>query len=170
MPRNQPSHLGREAAATDSAKTDDLQIEQELAGTNLDRRMWRRSCAAGPVRGRVAAVVRSRRSWSAWCSCAPGSFATPSTGPRSRARGWASVPRIVLPMAAGLTVCWVARFALAAVSQYLAGTAALAVLEALRARVFAHVQGAVASATSIGPGPGGSSPASTATSRASSRC
>jgi ATP-binding cassette, subfamily B, bacterial len=56
------------------------------------------------------------------------------------AGGWAWHPRVVFAMSAGLTVCWVARFALSAVSQYLAGTAALTVLAALRARIFAHVQ------------------------------
>ena len=50
-------------------------------------------------------------------------------------------PRVVLTMGAGLTLCWVARFVLAAVSQYLAGTAALRVVSELRARIFAHVQG-----------------------------
>jgi ABC-type multidrug transport system fused ATPase/permease subunit len=43
-------------------------------------------------------------------------------------------------MGAGLCLCWIARFVLASVSQYLAGTTALRVLSDLRARIFAHVQ------------------------------
>ena len=60
-------------------------------------------------------------------------------------------------MSAGLTVCWVARFVLAAVSQYLAGTAALAMLAALRTPIFAHVQ-ALSVRYFDGPRRGGSSP------------
>jgi putative ABC transport system ATP-binding protein len=55
--------------------------------------------------------------------------------------GWVCVPRVVAAMGAGVALCWIARFALAASSQYLAGTAALAVLSQLRTRIFAHVQG-----------------------------
>jgi len=43
-------------------------------------------------------------------------------------------------VAAGLVFTWVARFALAGVSQYLSGQAAIRVLAALRVRVFSHVQ------------------------------
>lgn len=39
-----------------------------------------------------------------------------------------------------LGLCWLLRFALAAVSQYLAGSAAQIVLSQLRVRIFAHVQ------------------------------
>jgi ABC-type multidrug transport system fused ATPase/permease subunit len=56
------------------------------------------------------------------------------------AAGWQWHPRVVASMAALLAVCWVARFGLAAASQFLAGTAAITVLSTLRQRAFAHVQ------------------------------
>ncbi|BAP43164.1 ABC transporter ATP-binding protein/permease [Pseudomonas sp. 21LCFQ02] len=43
-------------------------------------------------------------------------------------------------LGAGLAASWLARFALAGVSQYIAGSAAIRVLNELRVRVFAHVQ------------------------------
>lgn len=43
-------------------------------------------------------------------------------------------------LGAGLAASWLARFALAGVSQYIAGSAAIRVLNDLRVRVFAHVQ------------------------------
>jgi len=47
---------------------------------------------------------------------------------------------VVALVAGGMVLAWVARFSLAGVSQYLAGSAAIRVLADLRARVFAHVQ------------------------------
>jgi ATP-binding cassette, subfamily B, bacterial len=139
---NQASHLTRERAAQDKAHVDDLQIEQELAREKLERSMWGRMVPLlRPVRGRFAAVALLETLLVGFIFLRP--WFIKNVIDRGLARtgsGWTWNPRVVLVMSAGLTVCWVARFALAAVSQYLAGTAALTVLAALRARIFAHVQ------------------------------
>ncbi len=47
---------------------------------------------------------------------------------------------VLLWAVAGLTLTWIARFGIAGVSQYLASSAAIRVLNALRRQVFAHAQ------------------------------
>jgi putative ABC transport system ATP-binding protein len=143
MPPRTASHIARENAATDGNKDGDLQIEQELAGTDLERSMWGRLWPLlGPVRGRVAAAVAVEALLVGFVFLRPWFIRTViDRGLVRSVAGWIWVPRVVFSMAAGLAACWVARFALAALSQYLAGTAALTVIAQLRTRVFAHVQG-----------------------------
>ena len=143
MAHSRPSHRAREIAASDKNNRGDLEIEEELAGALINRSMWSRLWPLlGPVRKRLAMVVGVEVLLVAVVFLRPWFFRQvidhglprPGTG-----AVWS--PRVVLTMGAGLTLCWIARFALASVSQYLAGTAALRVLSALRARIFAHVQG-----------------------------
>lgn len=54
--------------------------------------------------------------------------------------GWAVDAGLVGWLSAGLALSWVARFLFAGASQYVGGKAAIAVLNALRVQVFAHVQ------------------------------
>ncbi|HEY5281326.1 MAG TPA: ABC transporter transmembrane domain-containing protein, partial [Polyangia bacterium] len=143
MTHNQPSHRARESAASDKNNRGDLEIEEELAGTLINRSMWSRLWPLlGPVRKRVAAVVGVEVLLVAVVFLRPWFFRQVIDRglPRARA-GVVWSPRVILIMGAGLTLCWIARFALASVSQYLAGTAALRVISELRARIFAHVQG-----------------------------
>ena len=140
-----PSHLSRERAA-EALKKDkggELRIEEELAATQLERSMWRRLLPLlAPVRGRVAVVVGLEALLVTFVFLRPWFVRNViDHGLQRLPGGWTWNPRYVLMMAAGISVCWAARFALSAGSQYLAGTAALAVLSQLRARIFAHVQG-----------------------------
>ncbi|MGF6203957.1 ABC transporter ATP-binding protein [Pseudomonas laurylsulfatiphila] len=54
---------------------------------------------------------------------------------------WLLDERLVLWLGLGLAASWLGRFLLAGVSQYVAGSAAIRVLNDLRVQVFAHVQG-----------------------------
>lgn len=56
------------------------------------------------------------------------------------AGGWAVDAGLVGWLSLGLALSWVARFLFAGASQYVGGKAAIAVLNALRVQVFAHVQ------------------------------
>jgi len=143
MAHNQPSLRAREIAATDKNNRGDLEIEEELAGTVINRSMWSRLWPLlGPVRGRLAAVIGAEVLLVAVVFLRPWFFRQViDRGLLRKSTNLVWVPRVVWTMAAGLTLCWIARFVLASVSQYLAGTAALRVLSDLRARIFAHVQG-----------------------------
>jgi ATP-binding cassette subfamily B protein len=139
---NQPSHLAREQAAQDHARHDDLRIEEALARQKLERSMWGRMVPLlRPVRRRIAAVALLETLLVGFVFLRPWFIRNVIDHGLTRAGGvWQWNPRVVLSMAAGISVCWVARFALAALSQYLAGTAALTVLAELRTRIFRHVQ------------------------------
>jgi ATP-binding cassette, subfamily B, bacterial len=133
----------RERAAVDRGRHgEDLRIEQQLAQTELDRRMWGRLWSLiEPVRRRVTAVVALELSLVCFVFLRPWLLKNVVDHGLVRVgAGWRWNPTVVFGMAAALTVCWLARFALAAISQYFAGTAALTVLSSLRARAFAHVQ------------------------------
>src|SRR5690606_5453459 len=54
--------------------------------------------------------------------------------------GWSLDQQLVLLLGLGLAATWLVRFLLAGVSQYLAGSAAIRVLNGLRSKVFAHIQ------------------------------
>jgi ABC-type multidrug transport system fused ATPase/permease subunit len=94
-----------------------------------------------PVRGRVAAVVAIEVVMVGFVFLRP--WLIRQVIDRGIVRGPSGVswaPSVVFAMAAGLGLCWAVRFGLGALSQYLAGTAALSVLARLRERIFAHVQ------------------------------
>ncbi|HVY39851.1 MAG TPA: ABC transporter ATP-binding protein [Polyangia bacterium] len=140
---NRPSHIAREKAEQDKARLEDLQVEQELAKQQLERSVWGRMVPLlRPVRGRIAGVALLETVLVGFIFLRPWFIRNViDHGLTRTAAGWTWNLHVVTVMAAGLAVCWVARFGLSAVSQYLAGTAALAVLADLRARIFRHVQG-----------------------------
>jgi ABC-type multidrug transport system fused ATPase/permease subunit len=141
MPRKSDRDA-REHAADQKGRRDDLQIEQELARTALDRSMWARLVPLlRPVRARVATAVAIEVLLVGFVFLRPWFIKVIVDDGVVRGAGAVTLnTRLIVWAAAGLTVAWVARFALAGASQLAAGSAALDVLSALRARVFAHVQ------------------------------
>jgi len=120
----------------------DIELEQALAKKALDRGMfWRMLPLLGPVRRQIGAVIALElllvlavflRPWFVGQSIDHGLI-------RSDA-GWQVDERLIAWLALGLALTWIARFALSGLSQYLAGRAALRVLNELRVRVYRHVQ------------------------------
>ena len=120
----------------------DIEIEEMLAKKALDRSMFRRLLPLlGPVRKQILAVIGLElmlvfavflRPW----------FVREllDHGLIREADHWLLDERLVLWLGLGLAASWAARFLLAGISQYIAGSAAIRVLNALRIRVFAHVQ------------------------------
>lgn len=120
----------------------DIELEQALARKALDRSMfWRMLPLLRPVKGLVGAVVGLEvllvvavflRPWFVGQAIDHGLIRTGS--------GWQVDLPLVIGMAAGLAATWVVRFGLSGLSQYLAGRAALQVLNGLRMAVYRHVQ------------------------------
>ncbi|OWW20166.1 ABC transporter ATP-binding protein [Noviherbaspirillum denitrificans] len=120
----------------------DIELEQALAKKALDRSMFRRLLPLlRQVRGHIIAVLVLE-------SLLVGAiFLRPwflreviDFGFIRTADGWRLDTALLAWMAAGLALSWTARFLLSGVSQYLAGSAAIRILNELRVRVFAHVQ------------------------------
>jgi ABC-type multidrug transport system fused ATPase/permease subunit len=126
----------------DSALSD-IELEEALAKSNLDRGMLTRVLPLlHPVRGRIAAVIAIEVMLVAVVFFRPiliGRLI--DQGFVHTAPHWQVRMHVVSWIAAALAAAWVARFALGGLSQYLAGTAAIRVLNGLRMRVFSHVQG-----------------------------
>jgi ATP-binding cassette subfamily B protein len=126
----------------DSALSD-IELEEALAKSSLDRSMLSRVAPLlHPVRGRIAAVIAIE------ILLVIAVFLRPLLIGRLIDHGfvhstphWQIRADVVAWIAAAMIATWVARFSLSGVSQYLAGTAAIRVLNGLRMRVFAHVQG-----------------------------
>jgi ATP-binding cassette subfamily B protein len=141
MPRLDPTNRSREALAGDKAHAD-LATEEELAQTALDRNMFRRMTPLlAAVAGQVATVIAIE------CLVVVTVFLRPwilrqaiDRGLSHGAQGWRADPRLLGAMIIALALTWAARFALAGVSQFVAGRAAIRVLNGLRRQVFAHVQ------------------------------
>jgi ATP-binding cassette subfamily B protein len=141
MPRLEPAGHKKEALARDNEPSD-LQVEQQLALVDLERRMFSRLVPLlGPVRAQIAAVVGIE------CILVITVFLRPwfvrqviDRGFVPGASGRSVDGPFVAWMIGGLALCWALRFALAGVSQYVAGRAAIVVLNDLRRAVFAHVQ------------------------------
>ncbi|HEP8861251.1 TPA: ABC transporter ATP-binding protein [Pseudomonas aeruginosa] len=120
----------------------DIEIEEMLAKKALDRSMFRRLLPLlGPVRQRILAVIVLElvlvfavflRPW----------FVREllDHGLIEQDGAWLLDERLLVWLGLGLAATWAARFLLAGVSQYIAGSAAIRVLNELRIRVFAHVQ------------------------------
>jgi ATP-binding cassette subfamily B protein len=120
----------------------DIEIEEMLAKKALDRSMFNRLLPLlQPVKHRILAVIALEvilvvtvfmRPW----------FVREllDRGLLPQGEGWQMNTALVLWLGAGLAGTWLLRFLLAGVSQYLAGSAAIKVLNALRSRVFAHIQ------------------------------
>jgi len=120
----------------------DIEIEELMAQKALDRSMFQRLVPLlKPVRNRIAAVIGIE------LLLVVAIFLRPyfireliDTGLVKTGTGYTLDTHIVGWLAAGLCLTWVARFSLAGVSQYMAGSAAILILNDLRKRVFAHVQ------------------------------
>lgn len=120
----------------------DIEVEEMLARKALDRSMFRRLLPLlKPVRRHIFAVIGIElllvftvflRPW----------FVREllDKGLIRQADHWLLDDRLVLWLGLGLAASWLGRFLLAGVSQYVAGSAAIRVLNDLRVRVFAHVQ------------------------------
>lgn len=121
----------------------DIEIEEMLAKKALDRSMFKRLLPLlGPIRRSIVAVIGIElllvftvflRPW----------FVREllDRGLIQQADHWLLDERLVLWLGLGLAASWLVRFLLAGVSQFVAGGAAIRVLNALRVQVFAHVQG-----------------------------
>ncbi len=120
----------------------DIELEQALAAKRLDRRMFARLLPLlRPVRGRIALVIAVEIVLVATIFLRPWIFGgIIDHGFIHDAAGWHADPRILTWSLVAIAVLWGLRFGLGGLSQYLAGSAAIAVLNALRIRVFTHVQ------------------------------
>lgn len=126
-----------------AAPGSDLATEEALAGQAMRRTAWNRLLPLlRPVRAQIAAVVLLEvllvasifvRPWFVRVLVDRGLL--PAGG-----GGWRLDWPLLWWLGAGLAATWVARFALAGAAQYLAGSAAIGVLNDLRVRAFAHVQ------------------------------
>lgn len=118
----------------------DLELEEKFAKKALDRFMLHRLAPLlRPVRSRIAAVVAIELVQVLAIFARPmliGLVIDHALGNHGRPFD----ERLVLWACLGLAATWAARFALSGVSQYVAGTAAIRVLNDLRSEVFAHVQ------------------------------
>jgi len=120
----------------------DIEMEEVFAKKSLNRGMFFRLLPLlKPVRRRVAAVVAIE------LLLVTAIFLRPwlirqliDHGLARTDYGWRVDYATVQWLALGMALTWVARFALAGLSQYLAGSAAIRVLNALRINVFTHVQ------------------------------
>jgi len=120
----------------------DIEIEEALAKKALDRSMLTRLLPLlKPIRGSIAAVIGIElllvftvflRPW----------FVREllDRGLIQQQDHWLLDERLVLWLGLGLAASWLGRFLLAGVSQFVAGGAAIRVLNDLRVRAFAHVQ------------------------------
>jgi ABC-type multidrug transport system fused ATPase/permease subunit len=120
----------------------DIELEQLLARNRLDRRMFSRLLPLlAPVRGRIAVVIAVEIVLVVTIFLRPWIFGgIIDHGFVSGASGWAVDQTVLTWSLFGLTALWLLRFGLGGLSQYLAGTAAISVLNALRVRVFTHIQ------------------------------
>ncbi|HUD29619.1 MAG TPA: ABC transporter ATP-binding protein [Novosphingobium sp.] len=120
----------------------DIEIEEMLARHALDRSMFRRLLPLlGPVRGQIAAVFALETILVAVVFVRPwfvGQLL--DHGLVKGAAGWTLDERLLVWLSLGLAVTWLARFLFAGLSGYLAGAAALRVLNELRIRLFEHIQ------------------------------
>jgi ATP-binding cassette, subfamily B, bacterial len=120
----------------------DIELEEALAQQSLDRGMFGRLLPLiRPVRHLVLAAILIE------IVLVGSVFLRPwliklviDKGLVRHGHSWTVDNRLVLQIAGGMMLAWVARFALAGLSQYLSGAAAIRVLADLRVRVFAHVQ------------------------------
>jgi ATP-binding cassette subfamily B protein len=120
----------------------DIEIEERLAKQVLDRGMFKRLLPLlHPVRGRVALVVCIELLLVLALFLRPIFVGIVIDHGFIRATPhWRVNTTMIFWVSLGLVATWVLRFALGGVSRYLAGSAALQVLQTLRLRVFAHIQ------------------------------
>jgi ATP-binding cassette, subfamily B, bacterial len=120
----------------------DIEIEELMAMQALDRSMFKRLLPLlYPVRKRIAAVIGIEIILVCVIFLRPWFIRQLIDHGFIREHGALTIDRpLLIALTLGLALTWAARFALAGYSQYLAGSAALRVLNDLRVRVFSHVQ------------------------------
>lgn len=129
-------------AAANTQAASDLEIEEELAATALERNMFRRLLPLlTPVKANVALVVGIESLLVASIFVRPWLLSRAiDRGIMRRSGGLTLDVPLLLQLGAALVVCWILRFGFAGLSQYVAGRTAIAILSELRKRVFSHVQ------------------------------
>lgn len=134
--------LNRGNAGRGNKVLSDIELEETLAQQALNRGMFHRLLPLlSPVRKLVAAVIAIEIVLVITVFLRP-LFVREliDNGLVRNGDAWTLNQQLVALLALGLVTTWTARFALAGLSQYLAGVAAIRVLNTLRVRVFAHVQ------------------------------
>lgn len=129
-------------AARNSQAASDLEIEQELAQTNLERNMFSRLLPLlSPFWPRIGAVVVLELLLVSTIFLRP-YFVGRVVDDGILRDGDAVTVNVSLTaaMVVGLAVSWAFRFGLSGFSQFIAGGIAIQLLNDLRRRVFAHVQ------------------------------
>jgi ATP-binding cassette subfamily B protein len=120
----------------------DLDVEQELAQTSLERNMFGRLLPLlRPVRRELTTMVVIEMVLVTTIFLRPLLVARViDHGFVRGAHGIGVRLPLVIGVVSALALCWALRFGLAGVSQYFAGRAAIRILSDLRRQVFAHVQ------------------------------
>ena len=120
----------------------DIELEQALAKKALDRNMfWRLLPLLYAVRAKLLAVVLLESVLVATIFARPWFLREViDSGFHRTDHGLELNTMLVVWMSLGLGLTWLLRFVIAGASQYLAGTAAIHILNDIRVRVFAHVQ------------------------------
>jgi ATP-binding cassette, subfamily B, bacterial len=120
----------------------DIEIEEMLAKKQLNRGMFSRLMPLlYPVRYRVTIVIGLEVLLAATIFLRPWFIRVVIDKGFTHSGNVMLLNRHILLWAVGgLTLTWIARFGIAGVSQYLAGSSAIRVLNALRRQVFAHAQ------------------------------
>lgn len=120
----------------------DIEIEEMLARKALDRRMFSRLLPLlRPIRGAILAVIGIELLLVFTVFLRPWFVRELLDHGLVLEQGhWLLDSSLLLWLGLGLAASWLGRFLLAGVSQFIAGSAAIRVLNALRVRVFAHIQ------------------------------
>ncbi|MCB5187417.1 ABC transporter ATP-binding protein/permease [Methylobacillus caricis] len=120
----------------------DIELEQSLARKQLDRNMfWRLLPLLNQVRGRIAAVILLELALVGVIFIRPWFLREViDYGFIQTAQGLVLNTPLISWMALATGLSWAVRFGIAGLSQYLAGTAAITILNNLRIQVFSHVQ------------------------------
>ena len=130
------------SAVRGNSALSDIELEEALAQQRLDRNMFGRLWPLlWPVRRLMLAAILVE-------TVMVGSiFLRPllirlmiDKGIVHHGQHWSANNVLIIWIAIGMTLTWLARFILAGISQYLSGNAAISVLADLRVRVFSHVQ------------------------------
>lgn len=120
----------------------DIELEEALAQQSLDRNMFRRMLPLlAPVRHLVLAAIAIETLLVASIFFRPWLIRQAiDHALKFQNHHWTVNDNLLRWLALGMALTWVARFGLAGLSQYLAGSAAIRLLAELRIRVFRHVQ------------------------------